>query len=383
MANTKWPQLSENGFAFASFSDLHLGHRRNNTADMIAALDKSILRSGLLRYIKVLFLAGDVFDRLLSMNDESVPHIDRWQARLLKACAEHGVALRVLEGTPSHDCKQSARFEILHELMELKSDFRYIQKVEIEHLECVGATVLYVPDEAHDTTIETKAVVQALLQAKGLTQVDLSVMHGYFKHQLPYDTKEGSYHDLEFYESITRHWITIGHVHTRSRVGKALAQGSHDCLKHNEEEAKGYVLATCRNLSGDDAWFIDNHDAHIYRTVQCYDLDAEQALAKIDTVCGEVRTGSRIRIEAEAEHPIFESMLMLTQRWPLIHLTKHPKSRNEKSTAEKVLEDVLGKWSPVNIDKESIGALVEKRLQKRELPQEQQQRILNHLARCL
>lgn len=349
---------------------------------MIQSLDKSIIRSGLLKYIKVLFLAGDVTDRLLSMNDEAVPQIDRWAVRLLRACKAHGVALRVLEGTPSHDRQQSKRIEDLHDMLELQCDFRYIDKVEIEFLECVGVHVLYIPDEAHDTTTETKNVVSALLQAKGLTHVDLAIMHGYFPHQLPYDTKEGSYHDLAFYESIVRYWISIGHVHTRTRVGKALAQGSHDRMSHGEEEAKGYVLATCRNPSGDDAWFIDNEDAHSYRTIEVYDLTPEEALAKIDQVCEGLRAGSRVRIEATPEHPIFESMLLLTNRWPLLHLTKHSKNKTDKSTAEKVLEDVLSKWTPVRIDKESIGPLVEKRLIKREIDEQQRHRILQHLQEC-
>ena len=381
--SSNWPALPEGAFAFASFSDLHWGHRRNDTERMIQAFDKSVYGNGLLSYIKLLVLAGDVFDRLLNLNDESIFAIDRWIARLLKRCAEAGVVLRVLEGTKSHDRAQSQRFEMLYEFLELKSDFRYVKDVEVEYIASLGCQVLFIPDEAHTSTVETKEVVQAMLQAKGLQQVDLAVMHGYFQHQLPYDTKEGSYHDLAYYESIVKHWITIGHVHTRSRVGKALAQGSHDRLSHGEEEAKGFVVATCRHPGKDDAWFIDNHHAHVYRTVTCYDMTAEHALAAIDAACEGIPTGSRVRIEAEPEHPVFESMLMLTNRWPLLHLTKHIKSKSEKTTVEKILEDVLSKWTPIRIDRESIGPLIEKRLLKREMDAEQRHRVLTHLQECV
>lgn len=381
--NTKWPTLTGEGFAFASFSDLHLGHQRNNTELMIQALDKSLYSDGLLSFVKVLFLAGDVFDRLLSLNDEAVPFIDRWIAKLLKSCAQAGVCLRVMEGTKSHDRNQSQRFKDIYDLLELKSDFKYITDVQIEHLECVGANVLFIPDEAHPSTIETQAVVKAILNAKGLSEVDISVMHGYFKHQLPFVTKEGSYHDLDYYESITKHWITIGHVHNRTRVGKALAQGSHDRLKHGEEEDKGFVVATCRETNADQFWFINNTLAHTYRAVLCYDLTSEQALASVDTACDGLRPNSRISIEAEPEHPIFQSMLYLTNRWPLLHLTKNIKTRNDKTIAEKILDDELSNWSPIRIDSESIGPLIEKRLLKRELKSDQQQRILNHLSECV
>lgn len=382
-ASSKWPSLSEGAFAFASFSDLHWGHRRNNTEIMIQAMDKSVHASGLLKYVKLLVLAGDVFDRLLNLRDEAIVPIDRWIVRLLKGCAKHGVILRVLEGTKSHDQGQSNRFETLYEFLGLDFDFRYVKETEIEYLPSLDKRVLYIPDEAHSTTIETKAVVQAMLQAHGLQGVDLAFMHGYFLHQLPYDMKEGSYHDLEYYESIVKYWISIGHVHTRSRNGKALAQGSHDRLAHGEEEAKGYVVATCDNKPKDEAWFIDNPHAHQYRTVVCYDMSAEQALAAIDAACTGLPAQSRVRIEAEPEHPVFESMLMLTARWPLLHLTKHIKTRTEKSTAEKILEDVLSKWTPIRIDKESLSPLIEQRLIQRNLEGAQRHRVLAHLQECL
>ena len=76
-------------------------------------------------------------------------------------------------------------------------------------------------------------------------------------------------------------------------------------------------------------------------------------------------------------------MLMLTNRWPLLHLTKHIKSKSEKSTVEKILEDVLSKWTPIRIDRESIGPLIEKRLLKREMDAEQRHRVLTHLQECV
>lgn len=382
LANSKWPSLPLGSFAFASFSDLHLGHRRNNTERMIQALDKSLYSNGLLDFISVLFLAGDVFDRLLSLNDENIVFIDRWIAKLIKTCAVKRVALRVLEGTKSHDRAQSKRFETIYELLGMTSDFKYINKVDIEYLECVKAHALYVPDEAHSSTIETKAVVQAMLDAKGLQNVDVAVMHGFFEHQLPYGTKEGSFHDFNFYEGIVKHWITVGHVHTRSRVGKVLAQGSHDRLAHHEEEDKGFVVATCRT-GKDEFWFIDNKLAHSYKTVNCFDLDAQQSLAAIDKVCETLETNSRVRIEAPPSHPIFESMLTLINRWPFIHLTKHIKHKPDKSSDQRTSPDALSTWVGVRIDKTNIAELINKRLTSRGIPSNQSQRILAQLQECV
>lgn len=383
LVSSKWPALSEGAFAFASFSDLHWGHRRNNTETMIQAMDKSVHGSGLLKYIKLLVLAGDVFDRLLNLRDEAINPIDRWIVRLLKGCAKHGVILRVLEGTGTHDHKQSSRFQTLYEILGLEFDFRYVKNTEVEFIPSLGKWVLYVPDEAHPTTTETKAVVAAMLQANGLQQVDLAFMHGMFQYQLTYELKEGTYHDQDYYCSIVKYWISIGHVHTRSRFNKILAQGSHDRLKHGEEEAKGYVIATCDNRPKDEAWFIDNPHAHQYRSVKCYELSAEEALVKIDDVCTGLPPQSRVSIEAQPEHPVFESMLTLTARWPLLHLTKLPKNKSEKSTAEKILDDTLSKWTPIRIDAESLSPLMEKRLVQKGLVDAQRRRVLSHLQECL
>lgn len=381
MTSSKWPPLKEGAWSFASFSDLHLGHRRNDIVQMIKGLDESIFTSGLLTYVKVLFLAGDVFDRLLSLDDPSVQNIDRWIARLLRACAEHGVTLRVLEGTPSHDRRQSARFETILELLDIQLDFRYVTAVEIEYVAVVKSWVLYVPDEAYPTTMQTQEVVRGLLKSKGLDMVDVAVMHGYFQYQLPYQTKEGSYHDLAFYESIVRKWITIGHVHSRSRMGKALAQGSHDCHGHGEEEDKGYVVATVGN-GNDDAWFMNNPHAHIYRTLEVYDLDTAEAIALADEVAAKLPAGSRLRIQADPEHPVFEHIVQLQVSWPHLVMSKHQKSRGEKTIAEKVLEDVISHWVPIRIDNTNIVELIGQRMLKRKLDETVQARLLRRLKEC-
>lgn len=349
---------------------------------MIHGLDESMFKSGVLDYVKVLFLAGDVFDRLLSLDDPSVQHIDRWIVRLLRACAAKGVALRVLEGTPSHDRRQSTRFVTLLELLDIQLDFRYVTTIDVEYIEAVKAWVLYVPDEANPSTIQTQEVVKALLQSKGLTHVDVAVMHGYFQYQLPYQTKEGSYHDLAFYESIVRYWITIGHVHTRSRNGKACSQGSHDCHGHGEEEAKGYMVATVNN-GKDDVWFMDNPHAHIYRTLEVYDLDTAESISAVEAVAPTLPEGSRLRVQADPDHPIFEHMVQLQVSWPHLIMSKHQKSRGEKSVAEKVLEDVISHWVPIRIDSTNIVELIDKRMAKRQHDETTQRRLLDRLKECV
>ena len=348
---------------------------------MLRGLEESIFKSGLLGYIRILFLAGDVFDRLLSLDDPNIHHIDVFISKLLRACKDHGVMLRVMEGTPSHDRRQSKRFETIEEMINTGVDLAYVTETSIEYIEALKTHVLYVPDEAHPTTIQTKEVVQALLDARGIKQVDLCIMHGYFQYQLPYVTKEGSYHDIDFYQSITKHWISIGHVHTRSRFGKVLAQGSHDRCGHGEEGEKGYVVATIGNPK-DDAYFIDNPHATVFKSVETYDMLVEDAVKLLHEEASKLLPGARLRIVAEPEDPIFDYAVTLQLAYPNIVVSKKPKSRGEQTIAEKILDNVIGRWQPIRIDENNIVEMVVQRLQKQNASHDIN-RLTKRLQECL
>ena len=84
----------------ACFSDLHLGHKSNDTIKMLYDLRHEIFDKKLLEKIDALFIAGDVFDRLLQLDYPALHEIDTFFAKLLLACKKNDVILRVLEGTP-------------------------------------------------------------------------------------------------------------------------------------------------------------------------------------------------------------------------------------------------------------------------------------------
>lgn len=368
-------------FNVACFSDLHLGHRRNDTHVMIGALDESILHSGLLTRIKLLFLAGDVFDRLLELNHPAIHEVDRWIWRLFRACEKNGVIVRVLEGTPSHDRHQSHRFVTVHEISRSQCNFKYVDKIDIEYIEPLGINVLYIPDEiSPQGTQETKAIVETMLASRGLEQVDIACMHGFFKYQLPYDVKESAYHDEDFYQRIVRYWIFIGHVHNHTRRGKIVAQGSHDRLTHGEEEPKGFVQASVGNLDGDECYFIENKKAHTYMTIQCYEMEVGMAFEMIDDRLQNVVDFSRIRIEAEPQHPIFTNMAELQKKYPTLNFTPHPKAFDEGTPlSEAAKEPEIIKWHAVEITKDNIVDMVASRLSLRDIGPTTAARALQHL----
>ena len=83
-------------------SDVHLFHRRNLTIDIVSNLNKYFiphLESG---KVKLLLIAGDLFDRNLSFNHDDTCIADEWIYQLTNICIKHNIILRVLEGTPPY-----------------------------------------------------------------------------------------------------------------------------------------------------------------------------------------------------------------------------------------------------------------------------------------
>ena len=365
----------------ACFSDIHLGHRRNDSHEMIKALDKCIHQEGLLERIDILFLAGDVFDRLLDLNHAAISDIDYWIAKLIHGCETHGVTLRVLEGTPSHDREQSERFVTIHKLMDSKTNFRYVKQVEIEYIPHLECNVLYIPDEFSPTCAETLAVVQKAMKAQALEQVDIAVMHGQFAHQLPAEIKDLDCHDTEAYLNLTKSLILIGHVHHHSVMDKIVAQGSFDRLAHGEEEAKGYVYVEIKNGVA-RPYFIENKDARIYKTIAVYGMDMVQVYEHLTQALDGMLPLSCIRIEAEPTHPVFANFNEVMRAHSTMVWSKLAKTI--KGDHEKVrIVNEFDKWSPVEITPANIEDLLMRSLAKRNLSEEQLKLSRHHLQAVL
>ena len=74
-------------------SDVHLFHRRNLTIDIVSNLNKYFiphLESG---KVKLLLIAGDLFDRNLSFNHDDTCIADEWIYQLTNICIKHNIIL--------------------------------------------------------------------------------------------------------------------------------------------------------------------------------------------------------------------------------------------------------------------------------------------------
>ena len=309
--------------------------------------------------LDVLFIAGDVFDDLATLANESIWEVKIWIARFLKWAKRNNVIVRVLEGTPSHDWKQSHLFLVINEIAEIGADIKHVKELSIEYIELIGITVLYVPDEwgPPDTT---KSQVQDLLKAKGLEQVDIAVMHGQFPHQLPAHVTAPT-HDPEFYSSIVKFLCFIGHVHLKSRWQNLLAQGSHDRVAHGEEEPKGFYKFELDLDSGESfATFVENKGAQIYLTISCRGMDLDDTLKQINEQVAELPELSFVRVEADADNPIFANMDVLIRKWPMQTWSKLPKKDKEEEKEEIENEELL--YTPLVITRDNVSGMFTARL---------------------
>ena len=78
----------------AVIGDIHLGHPRTITPEIVFKLYLYLLESHYLPTLDFLVLNGDVFDRLLQRNDPHSLHLDKFVYQTLSLCQKHKVALR-------------------------------------------------------------------------------------------------------------------------------------------------------------------------------------------------------------------------------------------------------------------------------------------------
>ena len=360
MSNLIRTKISE-ALHMASVSDVHTGHKRNTTPEILSNLRAAFPDNAETGKLDIIWIAGDFFDSLLSQSDPHLYDIVLWVSSFLRMCKKHDIVVRVLRGTPSHDWEQPMLFAIMNEAAEIGADIKYVRELSIEYIERFGITVLYVPDEWSTTSENTLSQVQELLRAKGLDQVDYAIMHGQFEYQLPPHVKAQK-HDSQAYLAIVRRLIFIGHVHIFSTLDRIIAQGSFDRLSHGEESPKGHVRALVRSNGEYEVTFVENKHAKKFVTINCLRLSLEETIAKIDAVCTQLPEGSFARVEAEHDNPITSNLVMLIRRHPHITWSDHVLRGNEEQ--EKLVEEVEEdlEYTPITITPDNIVGLLMQRI---------------------
>lgn len=364
--------------AFAETGDIHLGHSNTSTAHVIASLEDAFPDNEVTGKLDVIFLAGDIFDRLMTTNDPNYVLIQLWVVRFLSMCSRRKISVRVLEGTPSHDWKQSVLFETMRYVGNIDVDLIYVRDLWIER-HPLGFTVLYVPDEWRPDPNDTYMEVCQKLREEGLEKVDLAIMHGNFEYQLPAGA-HAPCHNAERYLDLVEHYIFINHIHKHSQYKRIYASGSLDRLAHGEENPKGHLRVTIDQVNGDSILFVENKTAQTYLTIDCSDLTLEESFKRLEVV-KDYPEDSHVRVMALRDDPILVNMELLRSSYP--HIRWGTKAQVADNPQSSLLMDLRSQYEEIQLTQTNIPELLEKRMVQQNYPPELIQRSLQLLAEAL
>lgn len=256
-------------------SDNHLGNKSTPTPMMVEALDATVTNYDVMCNADGLIFCGDLFDRLLNLPLSGVSEIHGWFIDLLYMSKTTNCPIRILEGTPSHDWKQSKLLCSLNDFFKLGADVQYIDELSIVEDKSLGLTIGYIPDEWRESHQQTTDEFMELMKTRGIGQVDYMVMHGLFEFQIP-KVKIPTF-DSSLWCKIVKYNILIGHDHNHKTFNNIIVPGSHNRLSMNEEAPKGFVVSDILNNSVTNT-FVINSQAKRYDTLDFTDIDDDVAL---------------------------------------------------------------------------------------------------------
>lgn len=352
--------IKKESIRYLVLSDIHLGHKRTQTKHIIESIRQLFNGYKPRNDLDIIFLAGDVFDRLLDFSLHEVNEIVFWVHRLMAYCGANKIKLRVLRGTPSHDWEQSLIFRTIHSAAYNEVDFKYIDTLAVEIIEDLGLSVLYVPDEWHNDTNETFRQSVKLVEENHLTQVDIAIMHGNFTYQLPVQAVKAPRHNEQDYLNLVKYFISIGHIHTHSTFERILAQGSVDRLAHGEEEKKGCMEMVIHRDGTGEYYFIENKNAKIFKTITIKPKDVDGAIKQIERSIYGLPIDSYIRLRASKQHPIIIGFEEVKRRFPNIVLSKITLEEEAELQSDRLIDeqDIDVIYQPISITKDNIKQLL-------------------------
>jgi DNA repair exonuclease SbcCD nuclease subunit len=345
-------------------SDIHLGHNTNKVQEIIENLRKYLVENHkIFKQLDIVFLAGDIFDKLLSNHSKEYIMAIEWLTELILYCGGNNIKLRILEGTPSHDWKQSKLINTVLNKLNINVDFKYIDTLYIETMTDLNLSILYVPDEYKHDASETYLEVLNLLKENNLSKVDIAIMHGQFNYQLPM-IKLKSSHDEDLYLDIVKYYISIGHIHTPSVFDRIIAQGSFDRLAHGEEEDKGGILITL-NKNRPEFMFIKNKHAKVYKTFTYKTSDVEYIIKALSKEITKLPIGSQIRCIVANDVFMNKSIKSLHNMFLGYSIKVEKNNKSEVSNTELLEQDTVEE--SFNITSDNVKELLFKELDKHNL----------------
>lgn len=356
----KKTDLSEKIINIIFGTDFHLGSKRTPSYTTLKSIKAAWPDSPEMTKYDIFFIGGDWMDRLLNLADRDVYEAQEAAIHILEICKKYNIKLRIVEGTCSHDRRQSIMFTEFNERLKIGCDLKYFQDLSIEFINDLNLTVLYLPDEWHHDSNETLRQAKELIKANGLTKVDLAVIHGGFKYQFPLELP--SLHDEVKWSELVNYAILSGHIHEYSRCLKVICAGSFNRNNHDEDGRKGHVRLQLAEGRIKQVNFIENHFAKVYKTINIFDLDIQDVLFLIEQL-GKLPDGSAIRLEYHDLDPIKAIRETVEAVYPKYIFTDVKRTEKKEKEIRKLFSNHV--FQPTEITRNSVVKLVIERLSKK------------------
>jgi hypothetical protein len=357
------PLRPKDAFRFAVISDVHLGHRRTATRYIIDNLNRYVTRASFMAQLDCLFISGDLFDDIVTLASRDSELIFDWMDRLLKLAVSTKTAIRVLEGTPSHDWEQPRHLHEKNQQREIKADLQYIDDLSIVDDKSLGMVIGYVPDECREHCDQITHEWRELMATHGYDQVDLLIMHGMFGFQIPKAAaKSVSTFNEDEWSQWSRYGIYIGHDHRFKHHYNIVVPSSFERLAHGEEERKGFLVVdiVANHVHN---YHVENIHAMKYITVNGEGLDdvtlinnVEAQLARFGELGDEFTVG-RLRVQYSAEYDIGAVLKEWRAQYPTIVIESERISDGKHLTMG-ADESFHLKGETINITAENIEGII-------------------------
>jgi len=249
-------------------SDQHTAHKRTPTHHVLGNLSKFLVVDHDPAKTDIVIFGGDFMEDLVNFKQAEGKAVTKWGGNYLHQ--SHSINPKMiavwLEGTSSHDWGQPEHF--VH-LAPEGMDVRYVDTLCVHTYEQLdGLTIMYVPDNMGALTPdEIWELALKVLKENNMDMVDIVCAHFAFDFELHTKVRHKG-HSLERWETITRHYILAGHIHTPVSKGKLRRSGSFDRTAHGEEHAKGgYRIEFDKKTDVFESFFYENKNALPYITL--------------------------------------------------------------------------------------------------------------------
>lgn len=236
--------------------------------------------------LDVVFIAGDLFDKKLSFNEEHARYAIKFMNKLVALSKKYGFKIRIIKGTRNHDLHQLNNFQY-NEREDI--DFKVINTVSEEDMFGDEFKILYLPEEYMEDMEEFYKDTLYNDEKK----YDLIVGHGSIEFQSFEALNQESERKIANAPTFKNNLLTekanltiFGHIHNRCNYKEKLYYcGSFSRWIFGEEKPKGFIKFTYNTDDKDyNVEYIDNKLAKEFKTINVDEIIKDETLKIEDKI---------------------------------------------------------------------------------------------------